>query len=199
MILVKPSHEIITPVDGVRILRSIERAGRTCYKSEAKITEDSAERFVAGIIKSGHHSVLEHEYISVRFICDRGVTHEIVRHRIAAYSQESTRYCNYGKLGIRFIIPGDFKLEEDDMELLKMIEAHYNKCLNEKHRTPQQARYFLPNGLKTEIVMTVNIREWRHVLNLRCAKTAHPQMRELMLPLLQDFKELIPVLFDDIH
>ena len=196
MRLIKPSHEIlfISP----KPLKTIEAAGRTCYKSEDKITEGSAEKFVRMIIKRGHHSVIEHTYMSVRFICDRGVTHEIVRHRLAAYSQESTRYCNYGKIGVSFIIPKDFKLDYDDLKLLNLIENHYNKCLNEKRRSPQQARYFLPNGLKTEIVMTANLREWMHIFKLRTSKAAHPQMRELMIPLLEKMKTLVPVIFDDI-
>jgi len=198
MHLTKPSHEILTKIVGQEILTKIERAGRTCYKSESKITGDSANSFVARIIKSGHHSVIEHENISVRFICDRGVTHEMVRHRLVAYSQESTRYCDYGKMGIRFIIPSDWTLDEDDYKLLEHIEVHYNKCLNEKKRSPQQARYFLPNGLKTEIVMTANLREWRHVLKLRTSKAAHPDMRALMIPLLIELQSLIPIIFDDI-
>jgi thymidylate synthase (FAD) len=199
MFLVKPSHEILTKIDGQDILRKIESAGRTCYKSEDKITELSSHSFVARLMVGEHHSVIEHENISVRFICDRGVTHEIVRHRLVAYSQESTRYCDYGKIGIKFIIPSDWKLDEDDYRLLEHIEIHYNKCLNKKKRTPQQARYFLPNGLKTEIVMTANLREWRHVLKLRTSKAAHPDMRALMLPLLKELKSLVPIIFDDIE
>jgi thymidylate synthase (FAD) len=196
MILIRPSHKIlfISP----KPLETIEAAGRTCYKSEDKITEGSAEKFVRMIIKRGHLSVIEHAMMRVRFICDRGITHEIVRHRLAAYSQESTRYCNYGKVDMRFIIPGDFKLDSDDLELLGLIENHYNKCLNEKHRSPQQARYFLPNGLKTEIVMTANLREWMHVFKLRTSKAAHPQMRELMIPLLKEINNIIPVLFEEL-
>ena len=196
MKLIKPGHKIlfISP----KPLEIIEAAGRTCYKSEDKITKGSAEKFVKMVVKRGHHSVIEHAIMSIRFICDRGVTHEIVRHRLAAYSQESTRYCNYSKIDISFIIPGDFKLDSDDLELLELIEDHYNKCLNEKHRSPQQARYFLPNGLKTEIVMTCNLREWMHVFKLRCSKAAHPQMRELMIPLLEEVKTLVPIIFDEL-
>ena len=199
MKLVKPSFKIRTRINYGRILRSIEDAGRTCYKSEGKITAESAEPFVMRIRKSGHESVIEHEYISVRFICDRGVTHEMVRHRLSSYSQESTRYCNYGKMGMRFIFPSDFKLDGEDLSLLKQIEAHYNKCLNEKHRTPQQARYFLPNGLKTEIVMTANIREWRHFMRMRTDKAAHPDMRALMCSLHSELKKRLPVFFEDIE
>lgn len=198
MNLIKPSHEILTKIDGDDLLKRIEIAGRTCYKSEEKMSPLSSHSFVTRILKGGHHSVIEHENISVRFICDRGVTHEIVRHRLVAYSQESTRYCDYGKMGVKFMIPSNWSLDEDDYKLLEQIEAHYNKCLNEKKRSPQQARYFLPNGLKTEIVMTCNLREWRHVLKLRTSKAAHPDMRALMIPLLIELKSLIPVIFDDI-
>ena len=216
MILVKPSHKIlfISP----KPLETIEAAGRTCYKSEDKITEGSAEKFVRMIIKRGHHSVIEHAIMSVRFICDRGVTHEIVRHRLAAYSQESTRYCNY-KGGVTFIIPpwcegieekeyseGDFipfldnaitiMTEKWALSLLEAEDTYIN--LLKMGWSPQQARSVLPNSLKTEIVMTANLREWMHIFKLRTSKAAHPQMRELMIPLLEEMKTLVPVIFDDI-
>lgn len=223
MILVKPSFAILTKIDGVEILKNIESAGRTCYKSEDKITGDSAKGFVAKIVSSGHHSVIEHENISVKFICDRGVTHEIVRHRLCAYSQESTRYCNY-KGGVTFAIPpwtkwkpGDYTsdivdeifVEENvekysfghDLEWFNSMNIAENSYLQLLRHgwSPQQARSVLPNSLKTEIIMTANIREWRHVLKLRCSKAAHPQMRELMIPLLGAFKIKIPILFDDVY
>lgn len=197
MKIIKPSFTIEDQVDGYEVLRKIEKAGRTCYKSEEKITIDSCMAFVKKIIASGHHSVLEHEKITVRIVCDRGVTHEIVRHRIASYSQESTRYCNYGKGGVTYIQP-EFSLDDEDIELLDRIERHYLKKLSDG-KTPQQARYFLPNGLKTEIVMTMNLREWRHFFTLRTSKAAHPQMREIAIPLLQELKSLIPIIFDDIE
>jgi thymidylate synthase (FAD) len=195
MQIIQPSFEILTPqeqLDG--ILQRIEAAGRTCYKSEDKITDGSAEEFVAKILRLGHDSVLEHESISCRVICDRGVTHEIVRHRLASYSQESTRYCNYGKIGITFIDP-EFELTDLDKELLIIIEDHYNRCL-EMGRSPQQARYFLPNGLKTEIVMTLNLRAWRHFFNLRTPKAAHPQMRQIAIPMQEEFRARVPIIFD---
>lgn len=222
MILVKPSFAILTKIDGAKILKNIESAGRTCYKSEDKITEYSASRFAKERISSGHHSVIEHENISVRFICDRGVSHEIVRHRLASYSQESTRYCNYGG-GVTFVIPpwtkwepGDYTsdivdeifMEENldgdwgpDLEWFAAInraEDSYQQLLRCKW-SPQQARSILSNSLKTEIVMTANIREWRHVLKLRCGRAAHPQMRELMIPLLKQLRILLPPLFSDIY
>ena len=214
MKLIKPSHEIlfISP----KPLKTIEAAGRTCYKSEDKITEESAEKFVRMIIKRGHLSVIEHAYMSVRFICDRGVTHEIVRHRLAAYSQESTRYCNY-KGGVTFIIP-PWCEGLDELEytynthhlnshcswatrtwVASMLSAESDYISLIKRWSPQQARSVLPNSLKTEIVMTANLREWRHIFNLRTSKAAHPQMRELMISLLEEMKTLVPVIFDNIE
>jgi len=213
MRLIKPSYEILTDINGNAILRKLEIAGRTCYKSEEKITENSAIDFVTRILKSGHHSVIEHESLSVRFICDRGVTHEIVRHRLASYSQESTRYCNYSG-GVTFIIPpwvnikpGEYlevenmmKALDSDWEWLHRMfrsEESYIKLLKWGW-SPQQARSVLPNSLKTEIIVTANLREWRHILKLRCSKIAHPQMREIMAPLLVELRGRIPVLFDDV-
>jgi len=187
----------MTYINKLEVYQTIELAGRTAYKSEDRITVDSAEKFIKSIRERGHESVLEHFNISVRFITDRGVTHEIVRHRLVSYTQESTRYCNYSKKGVTFTEPCDFTLENDDLEFLELVEAHYNKKIAQG-KTPQQARYFLVNGLKTEIVCTANIREWRHILKLRTSKAAHPQMRALMIPLLRELQEKLPVLFDDI-
>jgi len=139
--------------------------------------------------------VIEHAGVTVKFYCDRGVSHELVRHRLCAFSQESTRYCDYLG-GVSYIEP-PWELDESDKALLGLIEQHYQKKLKQG-QSPQQARYFLPNGLKTEIVTTCNLREWRHIFKLRTAKAAHPQMREIMRPLLDEFKEQIPVIFDDI-
>ena len=211
MILVTPSYEILTKIDGEQILRRIDAAGRTCYKSESLVP---AAEFIQKILKKGHESVIEHESVSVRIICDRGVTHEIVRHRLCAYSQESTRYCNY-KGGVTFVIPpwvgvkpGEYEYgiyptgsgnrpDRRWMSALMNTEDDYIKLLGEGW-SPQQARSVLPNSLKTEIVMTANIREWRHILRLRTSKAAHPQMREIMIPLLEELQARIPVLFDDL-
>ena len=205
MRIIEPSFEIM-PVNGEEILKNIERAGRTCYKSEDKITADSARKFVAGIVKSGHESVIEHEKITVRIICDRGVTHEIVRHRIASYSQESTRYCNYSadKFGneLTFIRPFYWNDEPEKMEAwlchMKLTEETYMQLIK-MGASPQEARAILPNSLKTEIVVTMNIREWRHFFKVRCSPAAHPQMREVAIPILKKFQEIIPVVFDDIQ
>jgi thymidylate synthase (FAD) len=208
MKIVKPSFEILTPIDGEEVLRRIELAGRVCYKSEDKITPESARKFVAGILKSGHESVIEHESVSVRVVCDRGVSHEIVRHRIASYSQESTRYCNYCKDKfdgqITFIEPCFWPVSDENRKkwlvwtaAMKLAEEAYLTLL-EHGATPQEARSVLPNSLKTEIVMTMNMREWRHFFRLRTSPKAHPQMVEIAKPMLAEFKRLIPILFEEL-
>ncbi|OPJ64601.1 FAD-dependent thymidylate synthase [Clostridium oryzae] len=214
---IKPGFIIESEIDGDKILKQIEKVARTCYKSEDRITSDSAAKFVGGLIKRGHEAMIEHSSITVRFICDRGVSHEIVRHRVASFGQESTRYCNYSnsKFGneINVIdIEGGVKLDtkmkdlppeivsqivEEWAQAMKDAEVHYIKMI-ELGATPQMARSVLPNSLKTEIVVTMNMREWRHFFKLRTDIAAHPQMRELTLPLLAEFKKLIPVMFDDI-
>jgi len=206
MKIIPPSHEILFMPDGETILKNIEIAGRTCYKSEERITANSAAGFVKGIIKSGHHSVIEHMNITARFICDRGVSHELVRHRLAAYSQESTRYANYAKdkFGNEITVIRPFFWTEDSQayqdwkSAMAYAEKIYMKLIHDG-ATPEKARSVLPNSLKTEIVMTANLREWRHVIHLRCSKPAHPQIREIMLPLLAEFHSKIPVVFDDLH
>lgn len=205
MKIIKPYFEI-EEINGIKLLKNIEKAGRTCYKSENLITEDSAIKFIKDkIVKLGHESVLEHEKVTVRIVCDRGVTHEIVRHRIAAYSQESTRYCNYAKQKfgneITVIEPYFFKDNPERYEFWKkameQAEAQYFALLA-AGATPQEARSVLPNSLKTEIVVTYNLREWRHFFKLRTSPAAHPQMREIAIPMLEEFKKMIPVIFDDI-
>lgn len=222
MKLIKPFFKILSNIDGVEILRNIERAGRTCYKSEDKITAESSLQMIKMLIARGHESVLEHQSFSVLFVCDRGVSHEIVRHRLASFSQESTRYCNYSndKFGnqLTFIIPVWCNIEpsewtheqaiksnnlNDDLNALLWLqqmswsERVYNKLTKEGWQ-PQQARSILPNSLKTEIVVTANLREWRTIFKQRTATVAHPQMRELMCPLLDKMKTLISIVFDDI-
>lgn len=206
MKIITPSFEILTPVDGQAILKHIEQCGRVCYKSEGKTTDTSAEAFVRGIIKRGHEAVLEHASITVRFVCDRGVSHEIVRHRLASYCQESTRYCNYIKeefgQEITFIQPSYLECGRRGWELwalaCEQAEEAYFDLLN-WGCTPQEARAVLPNSLKTEVVMTADLREWRHFLKLRTAPAAHPQMREVAVPLLRWMQEHVPVMFDDIN
>lgn len=208
MKIVKPSATILDAYDRVSIinaLKKIEECGRVCYKSEDKITDESNLAFAAMIKDRHHDSVVEHVSVSVKFICDRGISHEIVRHRIASFSQESTRYCNYGKdkFGneISVIEPifasKDSELYNEWYRAATQAEKSYFALLD-GGATPQEARSVLPNSLKTEIVMTANLREWRHFFELRTAKAAHPQMRQLAVPLLKEFKELIPIVFDDI-
>lgn len=206
MKIINASAKIIDDLDGAAILRKIERCGRICYKSEGNITEDSAERFVRNLIKSGHESVLEHVSFSALIVCDRGVSHEIVRHRIASYSQESTRFCNYSKDGFEneiTVIKPFFFDDRTDIRYKNWHDACYNAeyCYREMIYfgcKPQEARSVLPNSLKTELIMTANLREWRHFLKLRTAKDAHPQMREVSLMLLGEAHMRIPVVFDDI-
>lgn len=203
MKVIKAGFVLMDDLDGAAILKKIERCGRVCYKSEEKIDEGTAEKFVAGIIKRGHESVLEHVSFTVRFIVDRGVSHELVRHRIASFSQESTRYCNYGNDdgGCTFIEPcfWDGCCREDVwQEACEYAEEKYLLLLQEGC-SPQEARSVLPNSLKTEVVMTCNLREWRHFFKLRTADAAHPQMREVTRPLLAVLKQLIPVIFDDVQ
>ena len=204
MKIISPNVEILTPLDGQTVLQHIERCGRVCYKSEDKITDTSAAAFVGGIIKRGHEAVLEHFNITVKFICDRGVSHEIVRHRLASYCQESTRYCNYSKDGfggeITVIQPcylatcgAGYQMWKEACEA---AETAYFNLLN-FGCSPQEARAVLPNSLKTEVVMTANLREWRHFFNLRTAPAAHPQMREVAKMLLKQMREMVPGVFDD--
>lgn len=206
MRIIAPSTEILTPLDGDAILRHLELCGRVCYKSENRITPESAENFVRGIIARKHEAVLEHFSFSVRFIVDRGVSHEIVRHRLASYCQESTRYCNYS--GDRF--GGEITVIKPCFlhEGTNGFERWKESCITAEREyftlldwgcTPQEARAVLPNSLKTELIMTANLREWRHFFKLRTAPAAHPQMYEVTIPLLKEVQEKIPVVFEDIE
>lgn len=205
MKILSPSFELLDHPDGPALLQKIELAGRVCYKSEAKITPDSAAGFVRRILKNGHESVLEHEKLTVRIVCDRGVSHEIVRHRIASYSQESTRYCNYSldqyHNEVSFIRPPFWAEDSEQFRLWKRaMEAAEESYLTllRLGAAPQEARSVLPNSLKTEIIVTMNLREWRHFFRLRTDKAAHPQIREIAQPLLEAFQRQIPVVFDDL-
>lgn len=204
MKIIEPSVELVNAPSYSDLLSLIELAGRTCYKSESKITEDSAEKFVRNILKRGHEAVIEHGSVTVRFTCDRGVSHEIVRHRLASYCQESTRYCNYSKESfggeISFIRPSTMAKGSVAMPqwiaACKQAEFSYFAMLD-YGRTPQEARSVLPNSTKTEVVMTANMREWRHFLRLRTAPAAHPDMREVAKMLLTEMKNRYPVFFED--
>lgn len=240
MKVIPASYQILSPdLDdpnaASRIYRMIERAGRTCYKSEDKITDESAEKFVRALIRNGHEAMLEHASITVKFIVDRGVSHELVRHRLASFAQESTRYCNYSqeKFGeeITVIEPVFFNdisrsrkdeiqtilhMEKFDRPEWETTDIHYayarwydacESCERDYFRLlefgmkPEEARSVLPTSLKTEVVMTADIREWRHFLKLRAAGLTgkpHPQMLEVAVPLLNELKLKLPALFDDI-
>jgi len=200
MELIKQSCQWVTPPP-VNTLEILELCGRVAYKSEDKITPGSAEKFLGLILTKKHESVLEHVGATMRFITDRGVSHELVRHRIASFTQESTRYVNYSKRGMQFVVPVDidrstsqYTCWENHME---DSEWRYSGLIA-RGASPQLARSILPNSLKTEIVVTANLREWRHILKLRTDKTAHPQMQDLMRQALALFQEAVPVLFDDI-
>lgn len=216
--VIKPSYEIQTEINGSRMLKALEKAARICYKTEDKITDSSAETLIRMLIyEKKHESVIEHESITVKFICDRGVTHELVRHRLAAYSQESTRYCNYNKKGICFILPlwcpsyflGEWSSSTIPSSFLHLIGRTWLSSVIQSATSydtliragwkPQQARSVLPNSLKTEIIMTANVREWRHIFKMRTSEAAHPQIREIMVPLLEEFRQKIPVIFETIE
>lgn len=205
MKIVEPSFSFVGDIDGMEMLRKVERIGRMCYKSEDKITENSCIDFVKMLISRNHLAMIEHAGFSVHFVCDRGVSHEIVRHRVASFAQESTRYCNYSKekFGNEITVVRPFFFGESTvayyewMDDMHAAEAKYFSLLSLGF-SPEEARSVLPNSLKTEIVMTANLREWRHFFLLRADRHAHPQMRQIVEPLLKEAKKLIPVVFDDI-
>ncbi|MBQ3444434.1 MAG: FAD-dependent thymidylate synthase [Selenomonadaceae bacterium] len=206
MKIIEPSVELIEDFDAAAVMQKIERAGRVCYKSEGNIKADSAEKFIRGIIKRGHESVIEHATVSFKIVCDRGVTHELVRHRLASYSQESTRFCDYsaGKFGgeLTFIKPCFWSDDDENFLLWKATMAQLEKtylAMRAAGARPEEARSILPNSLKTEIFVTMNLRELRHFLKLRTAKAAHPQMREVALKIYQILVEKLPAVFDDLQ
>lgn len=222
MNIIKSTYEILTPIseNGTKELQFIEKIGRECYKSGDRITDDgeSAKKFVKMLINNHHEAMIEHSQLSVMFTVDRGVSHELVRHRLASFAQESTRYCNYSKdkfgneINVIDITDGimlDSKMKNLDTDtVLKIIEEwclaqrdaeqHYIKMI-ELGATPQIARSVLTNSTKTSIVVTANYREWRNIFSLRTPITAHPQMREIIIPLLKEVQTKIPIIFDDIE
>ena len=205
MRIIDPSHKILFMPNSSSILKLIERIGRTCYKSEDKTREGSAASFVDRLIRSGHHSVIEHTLLTVHFVCDRGVSHELVRHRLASYSQESTRYVNYAnnKFGNEITVIRPYFWSQDSaayqtwLEAMNQAEKSYLRLIQLGAR-PEEARSVLPNSLKTELIVSCNIREWRHIFSLRCSAQAHPQIRQLMQPLLTEMQRRLPVFFDDL-
>jgi thymidylate synthase (FAD) len=201
MKIIKQFFEITQKPDNA--LLTIEHTGRTCYKSEDRITDGSAVEFTQKLLKLKHESVFEHVSITVRFITNRGVTHELVRHRLCAFSQESTRYVKYNHGNMEFIEPvwwGKWSEKQQDLWISSMSNSEDMYLqLMESGTSAEKAREVLPNSLKTEIVVTANLREWRHIFSLRCHKKAHPQMRLLMRQCCNEFKKIIPILFDDIN
>lgn len=216
MKIIEPSFEILTHTNGAEILRAIEKVARTCYKSEDRIEDGSAERMILMLIKNGHEAMIEFFDITVKFIHNRGFSHEMVRHRLCSFAQESTRYCNYSanKFGNEITVIRPYWANEETRDAegrryfhseafnrwydtIAYIENIYSQML--KLGLPAQAaRGILPNDLKTEINVKTNLREWRQIFKLRCAPAAHPDMRRVMIPLLEELKIRIPVIFDDI-
>ena len=220
MKIIKPEL-YIEHYDGVKIMKKIERACRTCYKSEGNITEESYKNLLKNCINRGHESVLEHEKITIRMICDVGCYKDLTRHRAgASFSIESTRYCNYSKdkfdNQIKFIEPvyytetwkdrnyegsamNDEEIKSKIWETtMSDIESAYNK-MAELKCTPDEMRMLLPHSTAAEITMTANIREWKHILSLRASKAAHPAVQQVMIPLLKDFQKTMPEIFGDVE
>jgi thymidylate synthase (FAD) len=210
MRIISPSFEIINA--SIYLQKTIEIAGRVCYKSEDKICDGSDAKFIEHLKGLHHDSVIEHGSITVKIVCDRGVSHELVRHRLASYSQESTRYCNYSKdkfggeitvidlaTGFAYDLskPTDYRKYHIWRKAMANAEQSYFQMLD-AGATAQEARSVLPNSLGTVVVITANPREWRHIFKMRVAQSAHPQMREIMLPMLEEFKSKWPAIFGDL-
>lgn len=208
--IVKPNAYIIKPDFsewGRTLLRNIETRARLSHRSEDSQTADSWQRLLqAVVINHGDWSVTEHESVTVLVTCDRGISHEWVRHRLGAYTQESTRFVNYKKkLGLSFVCPFDYnsedKVERERLALWLMTiqvaaRSYYN--LLDRGVTPQIARSVLPNALATRFYVSYNLRMWRHFFIMRTTKETHPQMRQITIPLLREFQATIPLLFDDV-
>lgn len=204
MKIIKPKI-FVENIDGIKVMKRIERACRTCYRSEGSIDDESYKRLIKNCINRGHESVLEHEKVTIRMICDIGVYKDLTRHRFGSFSIESTRYCNYGKdkfeNEIKFIEPVNIdktsELYKDWYRTVDFIEQEYVR-MSRMGATPDQMRMILPHSTAAEVTMTANIREWRHILKLRASKMAHPAIQQLMIPLLLHFKTIMPELFSDI-
>lgn len=212
MKVIKPSVTLLTKLSGVDMLKDIEEVARTCYKTEDKITDESYLKFVQMLLNRKHEAMIEFGNLMMRFVCDRGITHEIVRHRLFSFAQESTRYCNYSndKFGneLTFIAPCFWDLKESSepkvfknktswLAAMEQAEGFYLQMIN-NGATPQEARTVLPNSLKTEIVVMGNFREWKHFFELRTAPSAHPQMVEVANMALTLAKQHVPLIFDSI-
>lgn len=204
MKVIDASYKILR---GPRIedLRFIEKIGRSCYGSEDKIKEDSYEKFVEHLVEMGHESVIEHSCITVQFTVDRGISHELVRHRLCSFTQESTRYCDYSKSskypdGVEFIKPCFFDEGSNQFRVwwlgCQEAEFYYLELIKNGCKA-QEARAVLPTSVATKITMTTNLREWRHILKLRTSMASHPQMREVMIPLGRELASMVPIIFDE--
>ena len=203
--IITPSVEIITPLDGDAILKHLELCARNCYKSEDKITADSAKMMIRKLLELGHEAMIEHYNLTVKLTCDLGVYKDLTRHRHVSYAIESTRYCNYskGKYGNELSVIKPCHIAEGSpeyqlwLETMQQIEKNYN-AMAALGCKPDQLRMLLPHSVKADVIMTANLREWRHIFKLRCAPAAHPTVQEVMKMLLQKLRAEIPVLFDDI-
>lgn len=210
MKIVDPSFRFIHALPREEAYRIISEAMSNCYRAELNATPKTPQEMVEKAIRIGHYSVVEHVSVSVDIICDRGVTHELVRHRLASYSQESTRYCNYSgeKFGreLTFIYPSwthtpeamdsrKYAIWED---ALRIAEVRYMEMLD-AGATPQEARAVLPNSLATKIAMTANLREWAHIFKLRCDLPANPDMRQVMKMIMFGMLDLYPSVFQPVH
>jgi thymidylate synthase (FAD) len=199
MKIVEPEVIVVTPINGEEIMKRLEIIGRVCYKSEDKITDESCEDFISKIVKREHLSVLEHVNVTFRIITNRGVTHELVRHRIASYSQESTRYVKYANGEMRFVKPFWYDTADEPTkavwrESMLQSELSYNQLLD-YDLTVQAARGVLPNDLRTEIVVTTNLREWMHIIKLRTAAGAHPDIVIVIKKVQEYLQSELPIIF----
>lgn len=220
MILIDPEVQV-EHYDGTKIMKKLERACRTCYRSESNISEDSYKNLLTNCIGRGHESVLEHEKISIKLICDVGVYKDLTRHRLASFSIESTRYCNYSKdkfdNQIKFIKPVFYDEEwmkhnyegsaigsENALKssmwynCMEDIEAAYQDMAKIGCK-PDELRLLLPHSTAAEVYMTANIREWKHILSLRTQKMVHPSVQQVMIPLLIEFQRTMPEIFNTIE
>lgn len=213
MNIVQPYAKILEPFDGIEALRKIEWCGRISHRSEESQTNESYKRFIETVVLGhGDWSITEHASCTVDMLVDRGITHEIVRHRLFSYTQESTRFVNYEKkMPPSFIMPETLKCKETDtvgcmishnneddwIEIISRIEDFYISFIKSGVK-PQIARSIFPNALASRIIITGNLRNWRHFFIMRTSKEAHPQMRQVTIPLLEEFQSRIPLLYDDI-
>ena len=195
----------VEKIDGKKIMKRIERACRTCYRSEGKITEDSYKNLINNCLTRGHESVLEHEKVTVRIYSDVGSYKDLTRHRFASFSVESTRYCSYDKdkygNEIAFMNPVYIEKKERYEIWKKTMQEIENSYIEMKKlgATTDMCRELLPHSTAGEYTMTANIREWKHILSLRTTKHVHPSIRQVLIPLLKYFKEEMPEIFGDVE